>query len=203
MPDVGITGLESEAISGTDLVRALQAGNLGDLLPKQSAIYLWKLRVKPEVARQNGQGLLEHMDRIASLPQGRLSDIPLGRGLLIQDFLLGGTGLTDKKREELAKLVRTPKGATFVWRYLMFLQTQIPAIYVGETGDLPRRIKEHLDGATDFGGTVIADPDLEWEDLMLEFVRMGEPADDGAPPRRALEYLATLLTISSYTQRPG
>ncbi len=174
-----------------------------DLLPEQSAIYLWKIRVMPDVARRDGQGLLNHIDRLAQLPQGRLRDVPIGRGLMIEEFLIGGTGLNERKRADLVQLVRTANGATFVWKYLMFLQNQVPAIYVGETGDLPRRIKEHIEGSTDFGRTVNDDPVLTWEDLVLDVVRMGEVGDDGVPSRRALEYLTTLMTIANYTQRPG
>ena len=185
------------------MLHAFRGAGRVDLLPEQAAIYLWKIRVMPDVARRDGQGLLNHIDRIAQLPQGRLRDVPIGRGLLIEEFLIGGTGLNDRKRADLVQLVRTPNGAAFVWKYLRFLQGQVPAIYVGETGDLPRRIREHMEGATDFGRTVNSDPILTWDDLILEVVRMGDVGEEGVPSRRALEYLTTLMTISSYTQRPG
>lgn len=203
MPEPGSGGLEVQTFSGSDLVHAFRGIGQVDLLPEQSAIYLWKIRVMPNVARRDGQGILKHIDRISQLPQGRLRNVPIGRGLTIEEFLIGGTGLNERKRSDLSQLVRTANGATVVWKFLMFLQGQMPAIYVGETGDLPRRIKEHLEGSTDFGRTVNEDPVLTWEDLVLDVVRMGDVGEDGVPSRRALEYLTTLMTISSYTQRPG
>ena len=203
MPEPGSGGLEVQTFAGSDLLHAFQSAGRVDLLPEQAAIYLWKIRVMPNVARRDGQGLINHIERIAKLPQGRLRNVPLGRGLTIEEFLIGGTGLNERKRADFIELVRTANGATFVWKYLMFLQSQVPAIYVGETGDLPRRIREHIEGSTDFGRTVNSDPVLTWDDLILEVVRMGDVGDDGVPSRRALEYLATLMTISSYTQRPG
>jgi len=94
--------------------------------------------------------------------------------------------------------------AKFLTVFLADLEARIPALYCGQTGQLSARIVNHLNSKTDFGSMVEHDTDLSWDDLYLEYRVVGNASEDNEDRKRqALEYLATVMTISAFTKRAG
>lgn len=204
MRDPRRAGLIWESVDG-DALRAAYDGqaSVAAILPTMSAIYIWRLRLRPDVDPNDRAGLLSHVKRIASLPQGRVEDLPMSRGLTLAGMVFGGSGLPDNKLAVLERMLGTRQGARFLWDYLGDLESRVPALYVGESGNLPQRITDHLAARTQFGAAVEREPELTWQDLRLEYVRTGDAKDSESEYRRALEYLTTVLTVANYTQRAG
>lgn len=70
----------------------------------------------------------------------------------------------------------------------------------GETGHLPTRIKQHLQGDSDFGHLVLVHPQLSWASLDLYYYSLGRPTDGAKEIRKALEYVTSTITIAGYTR---
>lgn len=199
-----MTGLDWGVISGAQLLAEYENGNsLRELLPQVSAVYFWRLKLAPDVSPADTNGMIRHIERIARLPQGRFGTISLSRSLQLDGITVGGSGLPAEKVGTLRALASTRTGARFLWHFLEDLETRIPALYVGETGNLPARVSDHLGGRSDFGAAICSDQVLNWRDMTFEFLRTGEAQEDTSERRQALEYLATVLTISNYTRRAG
>jgi hypothetical protein len=201
-------------IAASDLVEDLASDQTLARLPTDAAIYFWKLRLAPpdEVSDYDADGWRRHLDRLSSIPQGRLPSVRFSHSIRAEQIVVGGGGLTQDKRNTLYSVVSTFQGARAVRRFLEQVQDQVPAMYVGETGNLRRRIKQHLSGDSDFALEVVRDGGFSWDDLVLGYCSLGseqsdevseEPAADTTKVRRALEYLAAELTIANYTKRPG
>ena len=192
------------SVTGEELrAEYLSTGSVGSLLPKIAAVYFWKLKLRPDVSFHDQDGLVDHVKRVASLPQARIGTIALSRSISIDGIYIGGAGLTEAKIKELRNFVSQPKRAQWLIKFLTDLESRIPTLYVGESGSLPVRIANHVSGNSDFGQAIEAEPDLRWRDLYLEYVKTGEATEDESGRRRTLEHLATVLTISNYTKRAG
>jgi hypothetical protein len=123
---------------------------------------------------------------------------------------MGGTGLPSEKSSVLGKLLDQPNGVSKAKRILQALQDVVPAMYVGEANDLRVRLRQHLNGETEFASQLAREEILSWNDLAVSFLVLGQQPSsdtsettDAAKVRRAFEYLAAELAIATYTKRPG
>lgn len=193
-----------------DLLEMLQSsGTLTGAMEPVAGIYIWKLRLRPSCHPNDVDSLMQHIDRVASMPQGRIKDVALSRALLLEGLRMGGSGLPEGKRDSLRQLANSNKGATYLFKYLESLEVRSSGLYCGEAGDIPTRIAQHLSGKTDFSEAVESDPELNWGDLFVEILATGQAqeetveANQRTSRRRALEYLTTVMTSSMFTQRAG
>jgi hypothetical protein len=74
-----------------------------------------------------------------------------------------------------------------------------PALYVGESEDLQRRVREHVSGSTGFSRRV-EESGLQMSDLVLSGVTMGSSSP---AKRRQLEFLLTHLVGAPLTRKAG
>ena len=88
-------------------------------------------------------------------------------------------------------------------RFLSELAPMSVGLYVGETLNLPSRVKQHLDGETDFGELVSENPMLDWASLDLHYCDLGPPSPDSTEIRKTVEYLTAVMTVAGFTKRPG
>jgi len=193
-----------------DLLEVLQSSaTLTGIMEPAAGIYIWKLRLRPSCHPNDVDSLMKHIDRVSSLPQGRIRDVSLSRSMLLEGLRMGGSGLPEGKMDSLRQLAQSKKGATYLFRYLESLEARTPGLYCGEAGNIPARLAQHLSGKTDFSEAVHADPELSWGDLLVEILVTGQAQDEGVETnqrtsrRRAMEYLTTLMTSSMFTQRAG
>ena len=179
-------------------------GSLDGVLPRASGIYLWRLRLRPSCHPKDGVGVLQHVKRLSLMPLGELGPVDLSRGFRLNSLRLGGVGLPPLKYEALENMVSEEAGAKYLSDFLADLESRSPALYCGESGNLSVRIRDHLRCQSDFGETICSHEDISWSDLRLDYVVTGKEQGSGANQyRTAMEYLATLLTLSAYTKRAG
>ena len=90
-------------------------------------------------------------------------------------------------------------------QFLQELSANLPAMYVGETGNLAARTTQHMTGLSDFGSAMINSSEVEWPDLDLQYLAVGSKDAEArqAPFRKTLEYISATLTVAGYTRRPG
>ena len=81
--------------------------------------------------------------------------------------------------------------------YLEEVALHLPALYVGESGNLLRRVREHLHGESQFGSTVAEDPDLSWIDLDLFYWELSE-ASEKRPAPQSDRISNTAVTIGGF-----
>lgn len=177
---------------------------ISTLVPPRSAIYLWKMRLKPPSYLLQDPGLfLQWLERAASTTFGELRDRPLCHYLHLGSIQLRGAGLPPDKRQTFSQfLAKSSKNRHWMTQFLSELGQHNPALYVGETGNLRTRTMQHLHYQTDFGAFVEGS-EFDWTDLELHFFDLGEPSSEEKAIRTALEYLSATLTIAGRTSRPG
>lgn len=196
-----------------DLLENLQSGAGLSSIPEAAGVYFWRLLITApeELTDHDAKGWRAHLDRLSSLPQGRVSNVRVSHSVRVETLVLGGQGLGEK-RSVLHRLVGVPEGARKVRTFLADMQSVVPALYVGEAGNLRRRIAQHLRGDTDFASEVGRDGGIQWADLALTICQLGGQVDeldprveasDATKIRRGLEYLAAELSIANYTKRAG
>jgi hypothetical protein len=176
---------------------------LGDYLPSTPGLYMWKWSLHPpQHCIHDPKAMLEWCDKIASSSFGEVSAISLTHYLQIGSIRVAGSGLNSTKTDDLRLFLDSTKRRRWFAGFMASLEPHSPAIYVGETDCLSRRIKEHMDGLTGFGSKIEESADISWTSLALYVLDFGEKPI-GERLRMAFEYVATLATISGMTDRPG
>lgn len=197
-----VKGSGWSSVGGAELVEAHAEGSLGDLLQECSAIYMWKRNLHRNAgigveARQ----LTAWLDRLIDSPHGATGRRRLGHFLEVSSIELRPAALTERQSTILKQWLTEPKRGRWLLRYLSHLAPHTPALYVGETGNIRQRTRDHMRANTDFGRTIEAF--LPWEQLDLHYYELGPQSEDESQLRKALEYMTTALTIGGFTQRPG
>jgi hypothetical protein len=190
---------------GPELLEAFDQGDLTDLLGRHSAIYMWKLALRPSLlAKTDPVALLDFIDRVMRTPYGTVAPRRLSHFVWLDGFRIRGPGLPDEKRRHLRRWAEAkPSNRRWLQLYLLSLSDHAPTLYVGETGSLSSRIGQHLSGETDFGQTVAAFGSLEWSLLDLHYVSVGAETENESSLRKALEYVAAVVTVAGLTTKPG
>jgi hypothetical protein len=80
-----------------------------------------------------------------------------------------------------------------------------PPLYIGETDNLARRVKDHLGQKTDFSLTLRDKLNLTWQDCELLYCVVPEDflKIDAKARRTLLELMVARLTVAGCTSRPG
>ena len=199
-----MTGNPWQVVPGEELVGLHQAGEIGDVALERSAVYSWRLSMRPPSGvATNSESLTDWMDTLLSLPYGEIGNTRLSHTLSLGSIEVRGTGLGDEKKRVLKAFLRTRDNRQWFLRYLESLSPSTLALYTGETGNLTARIQQHMDGASDFGNQINNHSGLTWDKLDLHFVDLGKPTDSSNKTRKLLEYITAVTTLSGYTKRPG
>lgn len=189
-------------VRGSEMVESLAEGGLRDLLGECSAIYMWKRNLRTTAgADSSADEMLKWINSLVESPQGVVRSKRLGPFLHVTGLELRPNSLTGRQQETLRRWLRQPKARRWLRNYLGQLSSHTPALYVGETTKLHRRVKEHLSGETSFGASI--EDKIQWDELDLHYYEIGESQQEENSTRRAIEYLTNAFTIGGYTQRPG
>lgn len=204
--------MRTETLPATVLLDDLANGDALLSIPNLPGLYFWRLSLFPpaHLTDEDARGWKRHVDRLSRLPQGRASGVRVTHSLTFDGLVLGGTGLPNEKSSVLGKLLDQPNGVGKAKRILQALQDVVPALYAGEAKDLRVRLKQHLNGETEFASQLAREEMLTWSDLAVSYLVLGQQpstdtsdSTDAAKVRKAFEYLAAELTIATYTKRPG
>lgn len=193
-----------QRIDTIELFDARTSGRtLGEFLPDTPGLYMWKWSLRaPPHCLHDSKAMLDWCDKIASSSFGEVSAISLSHYLQIGSITVGGTGLNSTKSGDLRLFLDSAKRRRWFAGFMASIEQHSPAIYVGETDCLSRRIREHMDGLSGFGSKIEEAPDVNWKSLALYILDFGD-RPIGERLRKAFEYVATLTTISGMTDRPG
>ena len=194
-------------VLGTELEEILDSdGRLDEILPRRRAIYMWKrsYRAKPTCIASPTE-FFKFCESLAESHAGTW--VARGGNHFIQlvTVELGGSGLTLNQADILKAFLSQRKNRHWMKTYLESLESMSPSLYVGETGSLPERIEQHMNGTSNFGSEVNSSAKIEWANLCLYYFDLGEaqPIDEDSPVRKAIEYLSASLTQASMTRRAG
>lgn len=191
-------------VRGADLQEAFDSGTLQAELPSVQAIYMWKWSLEAlEHELSDPDSALAWLMTLTSIPAGRILGLRLNHFLRIDEAHLGGCGLPPSKVGVFRQFLQKSKNRRWLHRYLRDLAAHAPALYVGETGNLPVRTRSHLAGNTDFGEMVSGSPVLDWSKLDFYYCQLGEASDNSSEFRKSIEYLTAVLTLAGFTSRPG
>lgn len=191
------------SVAGADLVEFLAEGQLGDAIPSCSAIYAWKWHLLPDrISASSAGGILQWIDDLSRMPYGRRIEMDTAY-LHMGDIRLRPSSLSEAKRAVLSEFLARSGNREWFVRYVQALSQHAPALYVGETGDLPKRTRDHLTGESDFGSYVRSEPGLSWEALDLYYAVLNGPSDQESEVRKTLEFVSSIVAIAGFTTRPG
>lgn len=193
-----------QVVPGEQLVELYQTSSLRDIVPKRSVVYSWRLSLRPPLgASTNGTTLTDWVDTLMALPLGAVEETRVSHTLRIESVQIRGGGLGEEKKRVLKAFLKARENRIWFLRYLESLGPISLALYTGETGNLYSRVRQHLDGLSDFGAMINGHSELSWEKLDLYYVDVGEPSESASKTRKLLEYITAVLTMSGFTKRPG
>ena len=192
-------------VRGDDLVEHFDSGSIAELLPERSAVYIWKRNLRYRGSESaTAEDLTAWIAQQVRTPNGRILSKQISHFARIPEFELRPKDLDPKRRKVFTNwFLRNPGNKRMMERYMSGLAAHLPALYVGETGNLPKRIRQHLNEDTQFDKTVAFDSDLSWLDLDLFYLDLGDPSDNESQIRQAIELVTTAVTIGGFTRRAG
>lgn len=196
--------------SGLELESAAVANELEYVIDRCAAVYAWRRDWVPPKQHRGTDELIAWLRAALSTPYSIIGPRTLSQIVVIDGLKVGGGSLTDSKLGLLERLARTAKGRSFLNGYLSSLTDLSPVFYVGETNNLVRRVREHLQGLTTFAETLSSTLKLTWTDMRLYYFNVGNESDDaedastpGKSLRTLLELVATRAAGAGSVKRPG
>jgi hypothetical protein len=194
-------------VSGLELERAYVGNSsMAEIVPAGSAVYAWrrKFRAPPGIAA-DPVALASWIAATTKTPSAILPEKELSHYLLLHGISIGGAALTESKLLTLATWAAEPKSRHWLLSMVESIGALAPPLYIGETDNLARRVKDHLGDKTDFSNTLLHKLKLTWQDCELNYCPV--PAEllttDAKDRRTLVELVVARLTVAGCTSRPG
>lgn len=200
-----------QVLRGIEIAEALEDQDaLTRLVDPCQAVYIWRRSFEPppDAARSSDE-LIRWTERLLATPHGAALQKRLGHFIQIDGVTLRGPGLTPDKLATLQRVASSPRWRRMLTSFIRSLAPFAPPLYVGETSDLPIRLRDHVNGDTGFGRKVRSSKELRWSELDLHYFALGDAReeDESTPEAKArrtlLEYIATGASLAGYVERPG
>ena len=195
------------SISGLELERAYVGDErMTEIVPRGSAVYAWKRTFRPTRGlADDPAALVAWVAATAKTPSAVLPEQELSHYLLLHGVSIGGAALTEAKLQTLVAWAAEPKARRWLIAMVESIGSLAPPLYIGETDNLARRIKDHLADKTDFSSTLHEKLGLSWQDceLCYRLVPEDQLATDAKDRRTLVEMLVARLTVAGCTSRPG
>lgn len=195
-----INAIDSQATDG--------ALPLSEFVGAERAIYMWRRTIKaPHKASISASHAMDWILECVTTTVGRIENQRVNHGLNI-DLVFQPSTLTPEKQKTLQNVLENSKKRKAVLSVIESLSAATPALYVGQTKNVRRRVYEHLTNRTDFGKAVEEHISTKWENLEFSYLSLGpySEADDKFPiqrDRELFELIAAKLTVAAFTKRPG
>ena len=193
-------GIEIEDAGGT--VQSLRS-----VIPSCQAIYLWRRTLAaPSEALLSTQTFSDWVEHILSQPFAEVKARDLSHFAEISGLRLRSRPLTQAKSRDLLAFGSKQNNRKFLAQFIEQVSPMSPPLYCGETNDLPKRVFDHITGATGFGKRVVEGA-FAWKELALHYYELGDGAVEvtSNQKRRAelLELIASGLSLSGFVERRG
>ena len=197
-----------KVIHATELSDALESSTLGQLVPGQPAVYLWRRKlVAPSSCRSSQEACQEWVNTCRG-GTGCCLDSPTAVTLCLDQRL------ADRRWRAYAGEATDPEGGLCFKRtrrrllidYIEALTEFTNPIYVGQTLDLRKRITQHLKGDTGLYEYVTEQLRLSWEDLELRYLIVSSSihlSEDARLLLQLLELVTQRVLAPFGTERPG
>ena len=138
-------------VRGVELAEAIADESIDELVEQCSAIYMWKRSLRPtSITTTDAHGMIDWLCKLVDSPHGVVTDKRVGPFLWLSRLELRSNSMPEQQLETLERWVADRRHRRWLTQYVTKLETQTPALYVGETGDLSQRIRHHLGGHTNF-----------------------------------------------------
>ena len=149
--------------------------------------------------------LAEWIAAAVQIPSAMLAERSLSHYLFLHGISIGGTALTEDKLETLRNWVKEGQSRKWLLDMVQNIARLTPPLYVGETDNLARRVKDHLRSKTDFSIMLQEKLRLDWQSVELWYYEVPEDflKVDAKARRTLVELIVARLTIAGCTSRPG
>jgi hypothetical protein len=202
---------EWQSVSGEELEDAVtRRSTVADLIDPCEAIYVWRRQIAvPPFAMQGPANFNKWVDQVVETHFGVVGRKELTHYLTLERLTVGGGGLTGDKVETLRQWTSGEKGRRFVGKFISSMNAFVPPLYVGETGDITVRAKQHVRFETLFGELLRDELGLQWRDVSLYYYCLGPSRDDEADEqsrksrRTLLEMIASRIMLAGCVTRVG
>lgn len=196
-----------QSVSGLELERSyVSQDRMTENVPDNSAVYAWKRKFRPPNGIVSDPiAFAAWIASIVRTPSAILSQRELSHYLLLHGISIGGLSLTDAKLSTLKAWTADPKSRRWLLSMVQSIESLAPPLYIGETDNLARRVKDHLAYRTDFAVTLRDKLNLAWQDCELWYCEVPDEflGVDAKERRTLVELIVARLAVAGCTSRPG
>ena len=196
-----------QSVLGIDLERNYVGDEkMAQSVPPASAVYAWKRSFRaPRGLASDPVSLARWLAETTKTPSAILPQKELSHYLLLHGLSIGGAALSEAKLQTLEEWVKEVKCRRWLLEVMESIGALAPPLYVGETDNLARRVKDHLGYKTDFSITLRDKLKLSWQDCELWYCLLPEELITVSPKERRtlIELVVARLTVAGCTSRPG
>lgn len=195
------------AIDASELIDPIDETTVPKSIPACPAIYLWRRRyAPPDDAKTSAEACMAWIHEVTSQPAARIGRKPLSHCVWTDGIQIGGGGLTSNKEQLLQRMSAKRATRESVLNYIETLSAFALPIYIGESDNLRKRVKQHLDGHTGLGDYLEQYLGIAWRDVTLHYCVLSsspEMSEAAKSLQEMFELLAQRILVPFATERPG
>lgn len=177
--------------------------NLKNFVPCLPGVYIWRRKFLGPPGGANNIGVFTSwVKELTSQPVAKIKRMKLNHCLSLEGLQVGG-GLLSPEKDETLSGINSPGIRKFVISFVQSLSVYTAPIWVGESGNLCQRVKQHLDGATELK-SYVETLGIDLSDLQLHYMPFS--AEDHLITSdliKLLEMISQRILAPFGTQRPG
>lgn len=183
--------------------------SLQELVGTSSAVYLWRRDLTPPLYFvQDSKRMFKWIKDSLSTSYVELGEKRLSHFLRVTGISLGGGSLSKSREEILMKFLEKKEGREWMRKFFIGLNVVVPPLYVGETNNMAKRVREHLRGETHFSQILQNKLNLSWDKLTLwycptNFAEFYSDSNKTEEMRTLLEVVVGFVALAGCTSRPG
>lgn len=197
------------AIPASDLIECREDGTLVEEVPPLPGLYVWRRRYTAHQADVfSADEFVEWIISLCRQANAKLPSTTISHCVHTDGIRIGGGELPVDKLRVLQAVSEIPTKRRHLAKIIQELSAFTPPIYVGETNNLRRRLREHLDGSTGLYSYASGVLGLDWVDLDFCYLNTSPSVTDVSndtdePYRQTCELIAQRLLAPFAVKRPG
>ena len=186
-------------VNGDYLSRYYEENNtLEYILPDLEGVYMWKINpTYKELSHNSPVDVINRLEKILTEPQGFVSS--KDHHSISIEVSIKGKGMREKN-DDIKEIAENPEFSESLIDFLDTINFHTPSLYVGQSGNLRKRIEQHLREETGFSERLGEDSFYSFDKLSMFYL---DTSGLGSTRRVALEHIVTILTLGTYTRRIG